>query len=549
MKDSLVFDHYPLPKGALPEGWALVSIKQIAKLVASGFPSGQHNQDARGVPHIRPMNIDRDGRLDLSLLKYVEGDIPRELEKGDVLFNNTNSPELIGKTTAVLVDTRLAYSNHMTRVRLEDGLNATFIARQLYFLWMCGYFRHRCVNHVNQASISADPLSETVPILLPPAGEQERIAEILDELLSDLDAGVAALERVRDKLKLYRAAVLKAAVEGALSAEWRKEHSRTEPAFELLKRILAERRRRWEEDQLRKFEEKGRELPKNWKAKYQEPVAPDTAILPRLPDGWCWATVEQVGEVRLGRQRAPQHHRGDHMRPYLRVANVYEDRLDLSDVKTMNFTPAEFATYTLRHGDILLNEGQSPELVGRPAMFRDEIPGCCYQKTLIRFRSSNGLASAFALIVFRAYLHSGRFRRSANITTSIAHLAAERFGPIEFPLPPAEEQDAIVEAVEDQLSIIDHLEADFDAKLADAHGLRQTILRNAFAGKLVPQDPTDEPASELLKRIAAEREQRARDASSAKRQSGNRLRCGSKARGEAPRAATKESQHGRITDR
>src|SRR5262249_13183322 len=148
------------------------TIGQIAKLVASGFPCGEHNDDGRGVPHIRPMNIDREGRFDLTTVKYVDGEIPRELANGDVLFNNTNSPELIGKTTAVLVDTKLAYSNHMTRIRVEDGLNPVFVARQLHFLWMSGYFRHRCVNHVNQASISADPLSETVPLLIAPTQEQ-----------------------------------------------------------------------------------------------------------------------------------------------------------------------------------------------------------------------------------------------------------------------------------------------------------------------------------------------------------------------------------------
>jgi type I restriction enzyme S subunit len=82
-----------------------VSVGQIAKLVASGFPSGKHNRDRRGVPQLRPMNIDREGRLDLTNLKYVEGEVPRELQRGDVLFNNTNSPELIGKTTAVLIET------------------------------------------------------------------------------------------------------------------------------------------------------------------------------------------------------------------------------------------------------------------------------------------------------------------------------------------------------------------------------------------------------------------------------------------------------------
>jgi type I restriction enzyme S subunit len=127
MSGNLIFDHYPLQTKTLPPGWTTVSVGEIAKHVASGFPSGLHNQEGKGVPHIRPMNIDREGRLDLGILKWVEGEIPRELKKGDVLFNNTNSPELIGKTTAVLIDSRLAYSNHMTRVRLENGVNPAFV--------------------------------------------------------------------------------------------------------------------------------------------------------------------------------------------------------------------------------------------------------------------------------------------------------------------------------------------------------------------------------------------------------------------------------------
>src|SRR5205085_12558580 len=260
---QLVFEHYPLPHADLPHGWQMVSIGQIAKLVASGFPSGQHNQAGRGIPHIRPMNIDREGRLDLSTVKYVEGEIPRELVMGDVLFNNTNSPELIGKTTSVSIDSRLGYSNHMTRLRLEDGLDPSFIARQLHFLWMTGYFRYRCVNHVNQASISADPLSETVPLLIPPCGEQIRIADALDELLTDLDSGVVGLQRVQQKLTHYRASILRAAVDGTLTAQWRQKHPNTEPASELLRGILAERRSRWEDEQLCRFKEKGTQPPKN----------------------------------------------------------------------------------------------------------------------------------------------------------------------------------------------------------------------------------------------------------------------------------------------
>jgi type I restriction enzyme, S subunit len=118
------------------------------------------------------------------------------------------------------------------------------------------------------------------------------------------------------------------------------------------------------------------------------PAALDVARLAPLPESWTWVRIDVAGDVLLGRQRAPQYHAGETMRPYLRVANVFEDRLDLSDVKTMHFDDEHFAKYKLEPGDILLNEGQTPDLVGRPAMFRGEIANCCFQKTLHRFRPS-----------------------------------------------------------------------------------------------------------------------------------------------------------------
>jgi type I restriction enzyme S subunit len=194
------------------------------------------------------------------------------------------------------------------------------------------------------------------------------------------------------------------------------------------------------------------------------------------------------------------------MRQYLRAANVFDGRLDLSDVKQMNFTDQEYKEYALRLGDVLLNEGQSPELIGRPAIYRDEIPGVCFQNTLVRFRAPQGLVPEYALLVFRAYLHTRRFMREARITTNIAHLGLERFVRMEFPLPPFAEQRRIVAEVDRHLSVIQAAEAMAEANLNRAERLRQAILRRAFEGKLVPQDPTDGPASVLLERIRAERE-------------------------------------------
>jgi type I restriction enzyme S subunit len=187
------------------------------------------------------------------------------------------------------------------------------------------------------------------------------------------------------------------------------------------------------------------------------------------------------------------------MRPYLRVANVLEDRIDVSDVKRMNFTPPEFEKYQLKSGDILLNEGQSADLVGRSAIYRGEIDGCCFQKTLLRFRASERLIPEYAQIVFLHYLHSKRFRRAAPITTNMAHLTLERLLPMEFPLPPREEQKFSIDRYHDMRDTI----GDMDVAIGDGDrvALRQSILKAAFEGRLLPQDPADEPASALLARL------------------------------------------------
>lgn len=98
---------------------------------------------------------------------------------------------------------------------------------------------------------------------------------------------------------------------------------------------------------------------------------------------WPVIRVGDAGRVQLGRQRAPKYQSGPNSKPYLRVQNIYEDRIDTSDVKLMNFTPEEAETFLLRSGDILLNEGQNRELIGRPAIYRDEVPGACFQNTRI----------------------------------------------------------------------------------------------------------------------------------------------------------------------
>jgi type I restriction enzyme, S subunit len=352
-----------------------------------------------------------------------------------------------------------------------------------------------------------------IRVPLPPRAEQRRIVAKIEALQERSRRAREALAEVGPLLEQFRQSVLAAAFRGDLTADWRAAHPNVEPAGELLHRIRAERCRHWEQAELAKYEAKGQTPPQNWQDKYEAPKPVDNSTLPTLPDGWEWVRVQDLGEVRLGRQRAPQYHSGPNMRPYLRVMNVFEDRIATADIMEMDFSPEDFERYRLEPGDILLNEGQSRELVGRSAIYRGEIPGSCFTNTLIRFRPDAPIESDYPQIVFLGYLKTGRFQQLAALTVNIAHLGASRFANMAFPLPPLEEQAEIVRRARGAFNQITRLEERLHANFADLDQLDQSILAKAFRGELVPQDPSDEPASSLLARI---REQRIQQAEAAK---------------------------------
>ena len=358
---------------------------------------------------------------------------------------------------------------------------------------------------------------DAIPIHFPSIAEQYLIVAKIEELFSELDKGIESLKKARAQLTTYRQAVLKHAFEGRLTTEWRANNiDRGVPAIAVLSRICQDREANHREQfrswkvALHRWAREGRETERPSRPRNSVGGASrspeEIGALPRLPDSWTWCRVEEVGQVQLGRQRSPKHTTGPYMRPYLRVANVFESRIDISDVYSMNFTPREFKVYGLKPSDILLNEGQSLELVGRPAMFNGEVSGCCFQNTLIRFRPEYGLDARYALQLFVHYLKSGRFRKIAKWTNNIAHLGAKRFADLEFPLCPLPEQQEVVRVLDETFAAVERIEREIDAALEQVRTLRQSTLKLAFSGKLVPQDPHAQPVSVLLDRIRVERE-------------------------------------------
>ena len=225
------------------------------------------------------------------------------------------------------------------------------------------------------------------------------------------------------------------------------------------------------------------------------------AVPNELPPCWRMTTVDKAGETGLGRQRSPKYHSGPNMKPYFRVANVFEDRIDASDIMEMHFEDVDFDKYRLEVGDVLLNEGQSPEFLGRPAIYRGDPPSVAFTNSLIRFVAGPDVTPEWALLVFRRHMHSGRFMKESRITTNIAHLALGRFRSVEFPVPPLEVQDALVAATRAALDSVDRIMEQIRSAATRTNALRRAVLTHAFAGQLVPQSAADERASILPRRI------------------------------------------------
>ena len=351
-----------------------------------------------------------------------------------------------------------------------------------------------------------------IPLPLPPRSEQSRLVEAIESFLSRLDDAMATLERVQRNLKRYRASVLKAAVEGRLvptEAELACAEGREyEPASVLLERILAERRRRWEEAELAKLKAKGK-VPKNdkWKAKYVEPAEPEMSELPELPEGWCWATVDSLaweGDYGTSRKCHPD---GDGP-PVLRIPNVQNETLSFIDLKFAAGPDPLPSNGILAPGDfIFIRTNGSKRLIGRGALVVNLLPcDCHFASYLIRLRlaSSQTTARWFAL-VWHAPVVRDQVLRDAASSAGQHNVSLSATLSYYVPLPPHAEQERILAEVERLASIADSSRSMVQPSIARVTRLRQSILKWAFEGRLVDQDPNDEPAALLLERIRAER--------------------------------------------
>ena len=313
-----------------------------------------------------------------------------------------------------------------------------------------------------------------------------------------------ALRRTRTNLKRYRAAVLKAACEGRLvptEAELARAEGRNyESGEQLLARILAERRARWEVDQREKYAKSGKQPPFNWRAKYEEPAAPDTSELPEVPEGWCWASIESVSiKVVDGVHKKPNYVAAGV--PFVTVRNLTAGA-GISFDRLNYVTEEDHREFTKRanpeRGDLLVSKDGT---LGVVRLIKTDTEFSIFVSVAMIKPVMRQLAEYLTYALASPQVQ----RQMVPKGSGLQHIHLEDLRADCIPLAPLTEQQRIVAEVERRLSVVDQMEAAVDSGLKRAERLRQAILKRAFEGRLVPQDPNDEPASVLLERIRAER--------------------------------------------
>ena len=474
--------------------WERVCLRDVAE-VLNGYPFESNLfQSANGMPLIRIRDVQTG-----STNTYFSGEFDNQflVNRGELLvgmdgdFNSARwkaKPSLLNQRVCKLTVDERFYSDRLLELVLPGFLAAI----------------HAETSSVTVKHLSSRSIQE-IELPLPPAAEQTRIVEKLEELLSDLDAGVAELKAAQKKLAQYRQSLLKAAVEGALTADWRSArrvaNEEAETGAQLLARILTERRSRWETRQLAKFQSQGKAPPKDWQAKYSVPVTPDNTGLPALPLGWVWSSLGQCFQVAVGAtpSRKELGYWGGGI-PWVSSGEVRFNRITESKETISEDGLSNSSTRLNPVGSVLLGMIGEGKTRGQVAIL--DIEAANNQNCAAIWATETDVPPEYVYFWLWSRYDETRRGSSGNNQPALNKSIVEN---IPFPLPPLSEVLKIVPLLSAALLQTSEQEAAVEYSLKQSAVQRKNILQAAFSGQLVPQDPADEPASVLLARIRVER--------------------------------------------
>jgi type I restriction enzyme, S subunit len=447
----------------LAKGWCTSTVGECFLEIKNGTTLEQ-NKAGVGYAITRIETIQKH-RFDLSRIGHTSAIDDEQLatfryQKGDIALSHINSLEHVGKT-ALYSGTPEILVHGMNLLRLRLG-HSSIEAAFLHYFTRTSAFREavkeRVGYAVNQVSINQSNLRE-VPLVLAPLAEQRRIVAKLDALLARVDACRQRLDKIPKLLARFRHSVLAAACSGDLTADWR-NHAGIE----------------------------------------------DEPPIYKLGD---------LGRVTGGITKNAKRGKLDLSVPYLRVANVYQNRLELEDVAEIAVTQAELARTSLCRGDVLFVEGNgSIDQIGRVALWDGSIELCVHQNHLIKFRAGVSVDPTFVLYQMMGPAGRSQLVEKATSSAGLHTLSISKISELLLPVPTLDEQHETVRRVDQLFAFADRLETRVQTARKRVDALTQSILAKAFRGELVPTEAElaesegrpFESAEQLLDRIRTERE-------------------------------------------
>lgn len=484
----------------LPEGWIWTSVRELSYLVTKGSTPTSYGFSyvPEGINFVKVENIENGGIMKQSIKEFITEETHEflkrsQLAENDVLFSiagtigrvgivhNEDLPANTNQAIAIIRCPWQLVNPHYLKTFLGSPMTRSMIEKRPRGVGM---------NNVGLEDV------KNIGITFAPLNEQRRIVSRVEDLFSVLDAGVESLRKAKAQLRRYRQAVLRYAFEGRLTEEWRKTHKdRIETAQRLLEQVEQER------------------LKKSKKSKRRKKTdSLDTSNLPQLPDGWLWTSFEGLAEDSPNAIKAGPF--GSTLKKEFYVAKgfkIYGQEQVIRDDPTYGDYYINKEHYerlkscAVKPGDILISLVGT---IGKVLILPDEIEEGIINPRLVKLSLDKRLINPkYVKAYFTSSTVKGYFSLSSHGgTMDILNLSILKALPIG--LPPLKEQEAITEELERTFSLSDELENVVDMSIRRAEKLRKSILKNAFEGGLVSQDPTDEPAEELLERIQKEKTKR-----------------------------------------
>ena len=499
-------------KAPTPKGWAIATLKDLCVLNPKHPKETPDDLEVSFVPMaavsektgtITDAKVRRFGEVRKGYTQFADG---------DVIFAKITPCMENGKAASVrnLKNGLACGTTEFYVFRQQGALNQDYLFKFIRQESYRKLARAQMQSGVGQARVPKDFVLETT-IPVPPLAEQSRIVSAIESLQERSSRTRDLLSEVGPLIGKLRQSVLRSAFSGDLTSEWRRQNPDVQPASELLQSIRTERRQRWEAEQLAKYEAKGKKPPKNWQEKYKVPEPVDESGLPKLPEGWCWCRVgDLIESIDAGRSPTAHSHPALNGKPgVLKVSAVTWREFDPKANKALKDGDEIGDTPTPRAGDLLISRANTVELIGAVVLVKDDFPNLMLSDKTLRLNPTTPhIPAEYILYGLRSASVRDSFEANATGTSnSMRNLSQAKILEAPIALAPLDEQEAIVEVLVASDQTTTELGSGLASMESSLNRLVQSILSKAFRGELVPQDPRDEPASELRARIKAAREQ------------------------------------------